>query len=206
MTDEKPLAAAAAAAQTDTQHVNREGPNVRRRRQHRPTSKPPRPENLLFAERLSAAMKSKNNMSPSDLAKLVWGTTKDRRGYIVARNRDRVGHYLAGTSYPDPANLEQIAKVLDIPLDELEIERPLAKRHISPRQAKGSEVSSTGLIITALAAAPPAPSRYRVQVDRGVSHEQLIALLQLLEEAKINAPLEEPGDPQLGKVINGSKA
>lgn len=45
---------------------------------------------------------------------MIWGTTKDKRGYDVARNRDRIGHYLRGNSYPDRENLLKLADALGI--------------------------------------------------------------------------------------------
>lgn len=61
----------------------------------------------------------RQGMSASDLARQVWGSTTDKRGYSVARNRDRISHYLAGTSFPEPQNLGAIAKILDVPVEEL---------------------------------------------------------------------------------------
>jgi transcriptional regulator with XRE-family HTH domain len=40
----------------------------------------------------------------------------------VAKNRDRVGQYLRGTSYPEPYNLWKIAGALGVPLDYLAFE------------------------------------------------------------------------------------
>jgi|SRR5215469_825154 len=66
-----------------------------------------------FAETLRALM-LKNKMSASDLAREVFGTIKNNKGYKVARNRDRIGHYLAGTSFPEKENLIKIAKALNV--------------------------------------------------------------------------------------------
>ena len=48
-----------------------------------------------LAERLQRIMTEKG-LSQSGLARGLWGTTKDERGYTVARNRQVVGKYLRG--------------------------------------------------------------------------------------------------------------
>jgi hypothetical protein len=62
-----------------------------------------------FATWLRRAMR-KRKMNNSDVARALWGTIKDSRGYDVARMRDRIGHYLRG-SFPDGPNLVRIGKV-----------------------------------------------------------------------------------------------
>lgn len=82
-----------------------------------------RPEYQVFAQRLHEAM-MKNQMNASQVAREVWGTIPDSRGINVARNRDRIRHYLAGTSYPEPDNLVKLAKAVGLPVEDLTIERP----------------------------------------------------------------------------------
>lgn len=65
-----------------------------------------------FARRLHAAMNAKG-MSNSDLARAVWGETKDGKGYTVAKNRDRIGVYLRGEGFPEPRTLAKLADALD---------------------------------------------------------------------------------------------
>ena len=79
-----------------------------------------------FAKLLHDAMQAKK-MSASDLARAVWGTMRDNRGYEVAKGRDRIGHYLAGTSRPESANLSKIAKALDMPVKTLSDAMPEPK-------------------------------------------------------------------------------
>src|SRR5262245_40305643 len=67
-----------------------------------------------FKELMDAA-----GFSNSELAKRVWGTMLDKRKYQVARNRDRVGHYLNGTGYPNPTNLRKIADVFGVQVRDL---------------------------------------------------------------------------------------
>lgn len=75
-------------------------------------------ETERFARKLYELLLERD-MTPSDLARLIWGSTTDKRGYDVARNRDRISVYLAGKSVPDPLNLKKIADALGVPMDEL---------------------------------------------------------------------------------------
>jgi len=77
-----------------------------------------------FAKTLRELMLAKR-ISASDLAREIWGTMKDGRGYEVARNRDRVGHYLSGKSFPTRDNLVKIAKALGVKVEVLENVQPL---------------------------------------------------------------------------------
>lgn len=101
----------------------------------------PRPELQSFAARLRQGMNGRNN---SDLAREVWGTIKDVRGYNVAKNRDRIAAYLNGSAYPEPENLAKIADVLGIPIEELQI-----KEGTQPRQpARLKTEHDPGLTLT----------------------------------------------------------
>lgn len=71
-----------------------------------------------FAKRLRDLREAKG-LSKSDLAKAVWGTTTDTRGYTVARNRDRISVYEDGAQVPTPENLKAIAAALDVNPSEL---------------------------------------------------------------------------------------
>jgi transcriptional regulator with XRE-family HTH domain len=72
-----------------------------------------RPDLESFRTNLARAMEAKG-MSASQLAKAIWGTITDSRGIEVARNRDRMTHYLAGASYPSPPTLTKMAQALDL--------------------------------------------------------------------------------------------
>ena len=71
-----------------------------------------------FARRLKSVLDEKN-MSQADLARKIWGSTTDSRGFDVARNRDRISVYLAGKSMPDSKNLRAIAEALNMKAEEL---------------------------------------------------------------------------------------
>ena len=77
-----------------------------------------RPEYRKFAIALRDAMAAKG-LTASEVARRIWGQTKDRRGYQVARNRDRIGNYLAATSYPKAEILQKLADALEIPVTAL---------------------------------------------------------------------------------------
>lgn len=71
-----------------------------------------------FARRLYERMVDKG-MNQAALARAVWGTQTDRRGYTVPRNRDRISSYLAGRGMPDPVNLKKIADILGTQPEDL---------------------------------------------------------------------------------------
>jgi transcriptional regulator with XRE-family HTH domain len=91
-----------------------------------------RPELLPFAQALRKAMEDQA-LSPTEVARRVWGTIKDKRGYDVAKNRDRIGKYLEGTSYPLAANLQRLADAVNVPVESLTIEKrptPLVRSRV----------------------------------------------------------------------------
>tara|TARA_R110002020_G_scaffold73888_3_gene189496 strand:- start:10403 stop:10750 length:348 start_codon:yes stop_codon:yes gene_type:complete len=57
--------------------------------------------------------------SQSDLAREIWGVVRDKRGYEVAKNRDRISAYLRGKAVPDPANMKKLADVLGVTPEDL---------------------------------------------------------------------------------------
>lgn len=71
-----------------------------------------------FARKLYQALQARG-WTQSDLARAAFGTTKDPRGYTVAKGRDRISVYLRGQSVPDPRNLEKIARALGTTPEEL---------------------------------------------------------------------------------------
>lgn len=66
-----------------------------------------------FARNLWRAMRAKG-WSQSDLARRAFGTTQDKRGYTVAKGRDRISMYLRGKQLPDERNLMKIAKTVSM--------------------------------------------------------------------------------------------
>jgi len=151
----------------------REDDSGRSTRQN-PSPQIPRPEYVPFAEALRTAM-LKQGLSASEVARRVWGSTKDTRGYDVARNRDRIGHYLNGTSYPEPENLQLLADALGLVVEDLAIDRPIpivGTTGASRRQP--ADVHFTMLA--------DQPDKARMQFDRVISFETGLRILQMLKE------------------------
>jgi hypothetical protein len=219
---EKNLAAAAAAGQdtpSTPQDVNREAPNVRGRTTTTPSGAGAkdtgRADLRAFAAVLDAAMK-RIGVKPADLARMVWGTTVDSRGYTVPRNRDRIGSYLSAQSYPEPDNLRKLADALGVPVEELAStrppapERPEVPRQNPPRRASSESGNPGELILTAV---PAKPGRTILRVHREMSWKlasQIHSLIRQAEDAEIRGALNEDPvinpdiNPDVGKVVGGT--
>lgn len=141
----------------------------------------------------------KLGISASEVARRTWGTTVDSRGRTVARNRDRVGHYLAGTSYPEPDNLEALAKAVEVPVEALAIERPASAPPV-PRPAR----MPAGNTLTWTRVPNPAdePKFVRLQFDQVLEEDVALDIYNLLRAAEKSKP---NGMPEPGTVINGDK-
>jgi len=94
-----------------------------------------------FPKKLREAMAAKQ-MTPSDLARAIWGTVADPRGYKVARNRDRIGVYLAGTGYPSKETLPKLCEALGWSMDEV----PASNSGKEPRALAGGSDFSFSLL------------------------------------------------------------
>lgn len=70
--------------------------------------------------------------SQSELARHVWGTVEDNRGYTVAKNRDRISAYENGKAVPERANLDAIARALGVSVEDLAPDLVLANPNIAP--------------------------------------------------------------------------
>lgn len=112
-------------------------------------------------------------MSASELARQIWGSTTDKRGYSVARNRDRIGHYLNATSYPEPANLDAMAQALGVPVEALAIERP-TRDNPGPR----SRTASTSLHLSEV---QDQQHKLRLQVDKIIDWQLAMYIGQLIK-------------------------
>ena len=216
---DKDLAAGVTAGQDTrtTQDVNREEPNVRTRFRGRPTTAKAkdtgRAELQAFADALDALMK-RAGIKPADLARMVWGTTVDSRGYTVPRNRDRIGSYLSAQSYPEPENLQKLAEALGVPVEELAStrppapERPEVPRQNPPRRAP-SESNPGELVLTAI---PAKPGRTILRVHRELSWKlaaHIHNLIRQAEDAEIRGALNEDRinpdiNPDFGRVVGGT--
>jgi transcriptional regulator with XRE-family HTH domain len=103
-----------------------------------------RPELQPFVDALTAAME-KRNLTASDLARALWGTTKDTRGYDVAKGRDRIGYFLRGVHFPDHKNLQKLAKALGVTVEKLKAGIPatVLAWSASPRH-RSADKATTG--------------------------------------------------------------
>lgn len=71
-----------------------------------------------FGDRLQRLMTEKH-MTASDLARKVWGTMTDERGYEVPRNRQVIGRYIRGSSYPTYATRQLLSEALGVSYTKL---------------------------------------------------------------------------------------
>ena len=140
-----------------------------------------RAEYKPFADVLRAAM-TKDKLSASEVARRVWGTVKDSRGYDVARNRDRIGHYLAGASYPEPENLVRLADAVGLTVAELTIEPPAPT--LPPRGRQPGDIQITVL--------GDQSSRARLQLDRTLSVETAMRIVTMIREDELKPDYEAP--------------
>lgn len=76
------------------------------------------PPTVRFARKLQEVRLAKG-WSQSDLARRVWGTETDSRGYAVAKNRDRISAWESGKQQPSRDNLEKLSEVLGLPVEQL---------------------------------------------------------------------------------------
>lgn len=71
-----------------------------------------------FGDRLQRIMTEKR-MTASDVARGVWGTMTDERGYTVPRNRQAIGRYIRGESYPTYATKQLLCEALGVSYSQL---------------------------------------------------------------------------------------
>lgn len=128
----------------------------------------PREVTLEFARRLHDRL-TELEMSQSDLAKKIWGTVPDKRGFEVARNRDRISQYVKGRSLPDRENAKKLAKALNCEVEDLVPERPGAADAAHP------EVS--------MVAVAGRNDRVRLIVNKAMSLTLAAAIIDMLAKA-----------------------
>ena len=142
---------------------------------------PVHPDNLAFAKKLKDLMRARG-MSSSDLARAIWGTTPDPRGYPVARNRDRIGTYLAGTGLPSKETLPKLVAALGTTLDELAL--PV-------RSTRGRTFSSSADVTFTLLASHPGICSMRIvkllPIDVGLKILELVNSAQSVASEEVGA-------------------
>jgi transcriptional regulator with XRE-family HTH domain len=77
-----------------------------------------RARDMEFAKRLRQLMEARE-LTQSDLAAKIWDRYENTEGKFVARGRDRISVWIRGKSFPDNANLEKLAKALNVKVSEL---------------------------------------------------------------------------------------
>lgn len=105
-----------------------------------------RAELAAFARKLNELM-TRAGMSQSDLARQLWGSTMDARGRDVARNRDRISHYVRGNQLPEAKTMRRLADVFGVDVADLNpaLARPETRDGRGPPAEVGlSVVAGTG--------------------------------------------------------------
>lgn len=156
---------------------------------------------------------SRANVNASEVARRVWGSTKDKRGYDVARNRDRIGHYLSGSSYPEPENLARLAEAVGVTVEELAMPRGTnpGTAHTQPVYAGGGKplkhlYADTATGELSLISLPAEPGKVRLQVDRIVPWKLGQDIHEWLKKAEIGEPLTPEENERIGEIVGGSEA
>jgi hypothetical protein len=106
-----------------------------------------RPEYKPFADALLRVM-TERKLSASEVARRMWGTTVNTRGYTVARGRDRISHYLAGKIYPEPDNMVKLAEAIGVPSETLDVGTRTRAQPPPGAQAQSSPPTRTKVTAT----------------------------------------------------------
>lgn len=148
---------------------------------------PPRPEYVEFGQTVLRALLMKG-WNQSDLAKAMWGTTVDSRGYKVARNRDRITHYVKGRAYPEPENLAKLVHHLGLRMEDVAVSKPV-------RGAVRTQHTAHNLQVTMLAAEPGKALLYMQKV---LPTDLAMAICKMIVDAEAAAAaLGDPIDPAI---------
>lgn len=105
--------------------------------------------------------------SQSDLARKIWGTVEDKRGYTVARKRDAVSAYEAGRAAPERATLDLLAETFGVTAVDL------APELVAARERREGEVPPVRLVMLP-------GGLVRLQVDVAVQMSVAASVLALL--------------------------
>lgn len=100
-------------------------------------------EAKAFARKLTDLM-ARQGMSQSDVARHIWGTVTDGRGRDVAKNRDRISHYVRGMQMPEARTIKRLADVFGVEVADLvpALTRPAGD--ISSAEMNLSMIGGTG--------------------------------------------------------------
>lgn len=169
----KELAAAASAEEDTSTTQDVEDRDARQREQHNSTKRVETAKDARYSEFAAILGEAMNRagLTPSQLARLAWGSTTDKRGYSVAKNRDRLSHYLTGGQFPEPENLERLASALGIPVEDLAQFGPTpppqrSQRSQRSQQSQRSQRSPGNPGDVLLTTHLPDKSKMRIQMDK----------------------------------------
>ena len=85
-----------------------------------------------FGQRVRRLRIAAGMVSPSDLARAIWGEKPDARGFMLANNRDTIWRYENDKGMPSRKNLAKLALALGVPEEELDPERDKRAGSASP--------------------------------------------------------------------------
>lgn len=142
-----------------------------------------------FAKQLHELMVAKG-VSASDVARAIWGTVTDNRGFLVARNRDRISNYLAGKSLPTPENLRKLAVFFAVRPEELAPEVLVSRAAEADPEVQMTVVSGGMALLKInrlVSAAVAAKVIALVLTDPSEDHERAV-----FENVKVSLKTEEP--------------
>jgi transcriptional regulator with XRE-family HTH domain len=117
-----------------------------------------------FPDRLQRFMDEKR-MSRADLARHIWGTMEDERGYTVARNRQTISKYLAGRTEPSDTTVRLMAEALGVGFADL-------MPNTDPVNRPGS-----GIVMTAIGS-----KKYRLDLSLVVPADVATKVIDLISE------------------------
>lgn len=117
-----------------------------------------------FADNLNKLL-IRNGWKQADLARRMFGTTTDTKGFARAQNADAVSQYCAGRSMPEGNRLAHMAEVLGVAVEELTGEKPSPPTGVRFAPARDA---TTG----------------RLVIDQNVSKATAAKIMQLLMDDK----------------------
>lgn len=134
-----------------------------------------------FAERLYQQRRHLG-WTQSELARRIWGTQEDGRGYTVARNRDRISAYEGKRAKPERTTLDMVADALGLTVEQLapDILNEWAQKAGSP-----------GVAMTMVAGRP---NEVRLRIDLVMTLQVASEVIRLVNADPVANPTALPGD------------
>lgn len=119
-------------------------------------------------------LREARDLNKSDLAKEIWGTEVDARGYTVAKNRDRIGAWEAEKSQPTPENLALLAHFFGV-------EPAALAPDLVARSASGAPEAMSLRILES------DPTRAHVQINTLLPTSVAVEVMQLVTRAQLTS-------------------